>query len=400
MRGRVHLKRAVLWSAVAGAWLAGPGAAGAQAETLVYSAPASCPDRDGWLAQVAARRNRATSAAELGELVARVAIAEAGTSARIQFRGDASERLISGRDCAEVSAAAALIVAIAGGDTPPASALTPLAPDGAAAVENPSPPQPLTAETRAVAGLPPRTAASAPSPSQPNTAAALSATALSATAASALVPSPVAASSPTTPAGVVAAPEPDAGAATGAEQVRGDRWRWAAGAGAELNSWLLPWPAALFDAALDARAPSGAWSARLGATFGFAQRRVNARVAEFRVWGARLDLCPLALARAPAWHWSVCGAAQLGLVRAWGDERSALAVSTPHTAPLAGLELRTRLQTPLLGPIRFEAEVGLGFPLLGQAFRFGAPAEEVFESPGVGVIGRAGIQVPFAGVLD
>jgi hypothetical protein len=139
---------------------------------------------------------------------------------------------------------------------------------------------------------------------------------------------------------------------------------------------------------------------RFAGVFGRAQRRLNDRRAEFRLWGGRIDVCPLSLARGPSWRWSNCAAAQLGVLHAWGDEQSELARGFSRTAAWSALDLRSRVQTPLLWVLRFEAETGLSAPLLGREFRFGAPAETVFESPRIGLFARAGILVPLDGARD
>jgi hypothetical protein len=338
----------------------------ASAPVLSYDAPPECPDRDSWLREVAARRagTVASGAATPAQILARLAIDASGTQARLRFRGSEAERVLSGHDCQELSAASALIVAIALGTA-----------DGTAAAREADPvPAPEHAPAAAVSA----------GGGEPVTASHARAVAVSAIA-------------PATPA---AAPEPDAGLTRAAADARVPAWSLALGMGAEANSWLGPWPAAVFDAAFDALAPTRAWSARLAASFGMAQRRVNRRSAEFRFWGGRVDVCPFVLAHEPGWRWSSCAAAQLGVLHAWGDEQSALAQGFSRSTAWSALELRSRLQTPPIWALRLEAEAGLGVPLLGREFRFGAPAETVFASPPLGVFIRAGVLFPLAGVPD
>jgi hypothetical protein len=352
---------------------------------VAYDAPAICPNRDSWLEQVAARRGGAAelSAESLARALAGLAIDTSGTQARLRFRGSDAERVISGRNCDEVSSAAALIVAIALGSA-----------EHEAAAEVPSSP---IAEAHAALA-----ASAALGPTRPERAVELfeaSSTVAGAEAAAVSRP-PAASLSPATSAAAAPTPEPDAGTALGQSHTRLPAWRFALGMGAEANNWLGPWPAAVFDASFDALAPTRTWSTRLAGVFGRAQRRLHDRLAEFRFWGGRIDVCPFSLARDSSWRWSNCAAAQLGALHAWGDEESALAEGYSRTTAWAALELRSRLQTPLVWAFRFEAETGLSAPLLGREFQFGAPAESVFDSPRVGVFGRAGILVPLGGALD
>jgi hypothetical protein len=174
-------------------------------------------------------------------------------------------------------------------------------------------------------------------------------------------------------------------------------WAFALGAAAEANNWLGPWPVAVLDISVEAFAPTRSWSARLVGSYGVAQKSVDERRAEFSFWGARLDVCPLALQADAGWRWMGCAELWFGMLQGSGDEASALATGFEERAAWMGMSASTRAQTPALGALRLEAELGVSRPFWKHEFRFDQPAQMMFESPALGVMGRAGIQVALDG---
>lgn len=319
---------------------------------LEYSAPSGCPSRGEWLQRVRERLAGKTarwSIERIAAIPARVTLSAAGSEARIVFHGGGVERSIAGVDCEEVASAAALIFAVAvGGGGAPATV--------APARRGASPPR---------AAPPPR---SAPR--------------------SSLVAVPPAGAD----ARVDAPPEASSG--------RRRSWALALGASAEANTWTGPWPAGVVGVSFDAVSASRAWSARAAGTYGSSERVIDGRRAEFQYWGGHVDLCPIAAGAITAWRWDGCAELHLGLLRAEGDESSALASGSSQRAWLATAAASTRLTAPALWALRLQVETGVALPLLGQAFQFGAPEQVIFESPAVGLFARAGLVVPLDGQRD
>jgi hypothetical protein len=324
---------------------------------LEYSAPPGCPSRGEWLERVRERLAGTTgrwSSERLAAIPARVTLSAAGSEARIVFHGGGVERSIAGADCEEVASAAALIFSVALGAS---------ASNGAGAPES--------AASGAVAR---RAAVVAP------------------------VVSPAEASVVGVPSGgsdasIDAPPESPSDAGH-------RRWAVALGASAEANAWTGPWPAGVFGASFDAVSPSRGWGARAALGYGSGERVVDGRRAEFQYWGGHLDLCPIALGAITAWRWDGCAELHLGLLRAEGDESSALASGSSRRAWLATAAATTRLITPPLWALRLQVETGVALPLVRQTFQFGAPEQVLFESPAAGLLARAGLLVPLDGQPD
>jgi hypothetical protein len=336
---------------------------------LEYTAPASCPDRSAWLSQVRSRLGQNTSAM-VRPLRTRVVIAASGTEATLVFADGGGQRHISGVDCNEVASASALIVAIALGSS--AQAANAHAPNARAAAEAPPP-----------APIPPR--------SQPRTARRVDAPAVT--------PSDAEPGTDTSAASN-ADPRTDTSAASNAEVSSGRRWGVQLGASAELNNWLAPWPARSFGGSVELVAPSRAWSARAVGVYGLGERVVTERRAAFSYWGGHLDLCPVAAGSTRTWRWTSCAELHAGLLRAEGDESSALASASSRQALMLTAAAGTRLQTPPLWALRLEVEAGLAVPVLRQTFQFGSPEQTLFQSPDVGLSGRVGVLFPLDGQPD
>ena len=178
------------------------------------------------------------------------------------------------------------------------------------------------------------------------------------------------------------------------------RWSIALGASAEANAWTGPWPAGVVGVSVDAVSPSRGWSARVAGVYGSSERAVDDRRAGFSYWGGHLDVCPIVLGGVAAWRWASCAELHLGRLLAEGDERSSLASGSSERALLATAVAAMRVETPPLWAVRLQVEAGLGVPLVRQTFQFGAPEQVMFESPAVGLLGRAGIVVPLDGQRD
>ncbi|HTV24066.1 MAG TPA: hypothetical protein VMG12_35485 [Polyangiaceae bacterium] len=177
-------------------------------------------------------------------------------------------------------------------------------------------------------------------------------------------------------------------------------WGLGIGASAEANGWTGPWPAGVLGVSVEALAPSRGWSLRAVGTYGSSEQAVDGRRAEFTYWGGHLDLCPVAVGSRAAWRWTSCAELHAGLLQASGDANSALATGSSRQALLATAIAAMRVETPPLWAVRLQLETGLAVPLVRQTFQFGAPEQVMFESPAVGFLGRAGIQVPLDGQHD
>ena len=150
----------------------------------------------------------------------------------------------------------------------------------------------------------------------------------------------------------------------------------------------------MLNLSVDVVSPSRGWSASVAGSHGTAARVLDGRRAEFRYWGGHLDLCPVALGSLGSWRWRSCAEFHLGALEAKGDESSSLASSLSQRALLSTAVAATRVTTPLLWAVELQIEAGLALPLIGQSFQFKAPEQVLFESPVVGLFGRAGVLVP------
>lgn len=174
-------------------------------------------------------------------------------------------------------------------------------------------------------------------------------------------------------------------------------WSLALGASLEANAWTGPWPAGVVGVAVDAVSPSSGWSARIAGVHGTSDRALDDRRAGFAYWGGHLDVCPVVLGAASSWRWASCAEIHLGQLRAQGDERSSLASGRSQRALLATAVAAVRVETAPLWAMRFQLETGVAVPVVRQTFQFGAPEQVIFQSPAVGLMGRAGIVVALDG---
>jgi len=385
------------------------GQAAAQAPVAVspaleYEAPRECPSRSVWLERVLARLHddaRPWSPERLNGVAARVVVDATGTEARVVFHGGGVARSLRGADCDEVTSAAALILAIALGESSAADG----ADHAGASLAASQPEPPRATPTPAVAARPrvtppvarPRRAQRAPATQAPRAPVAPRAVLVRRAA-----PRVVEAPAPVEPRAAGVSPDAPSELDQTARDRSGDTpgFSPALGGSAELNGWTGPWPALVVGISGDVVSPSRGWSARVTAVHGTSEVDVSGRRAELGYWGGHLDLCPLVLGGAGAWRWSSCAELHLGLLTGSGDERSALRSGLTQRALLATGAGSTRIETPPLWAVRFGVELGVAMPVVRQAFQFGSPAETVFESPELGLFGRVGIRVPFEGERD
>lgn len=343
----------------------------AAAPQLEFGTPAACPNRDAWVREVLARLEPAPevqSRQRLDELVATVQVTPSGTHASIVFRvPGGAERVVTGRDCAEVLSAAALIAAIAVGSV---SAATPPSSDAErASSEGPSPPD-IAARGGLRSALP----------------AAPGGRALEQTPAFE-PPAPVLAPAHASALEVLDEAEP--------EPVRqGRRWAIAFGAGAAANNWLGQSPFALFDVFVDLLPAARGGSARLAGSMGLARATVDGRSADFDFWGGELALCPGSFGSRWSWQWTNCAQLRIGRLRAAGDSRSTLQTGRERSFVWVDLGAVTRLLTPPVGGVRFEAELGLQAPFWRREFRFEEPDAHLVETPTIGATGGVAVLIP------
>jgi hypothetical protein len=310
----------------------------------------------------------------LGEVAARVTVRSSGVEALVELDEGGLARSLRGKDCDEVTSAAALILAVALGASAPAPPPQ-------------EPPQPSPASPSISIAASPTPPAPSPVSAAPELERKAALRRARARRPAAAVVAPRAAMAVEDHAAVVAPARSRSDLAV------------ELGASGELEGWTAPGPAWLASIALDLVSRSHGWSARGAAVYGARETSVSGRRAAFSYWGAHADLCPI-VRGATAWRWSACTELHAGLSTAQGDESSALAGGRTQRALLAAGAVSTRLEAPPLWGARIGVETGVAVPLVRQTFQFDAPTEVIFESPPVGLFGRVGLQVALGGSDD
>jgi hypothetical protein len=116
--------------------------------------------------------------------------------------------------------------------------------------------------------------------------------------------------------------------------------------------------------------------------------------ANFVWWRGELEVCPLRFALANTVYARPCASLHAGAIVATGHGTG---TSTPPATKLWG-ELGTGalFEWDIVGPLRLEAEVGLGFPWNRQTFEFLGPKQDIVYEPMVAMFeGRIGLAVHF-----
>lgn len=361
-----------------------------------YSAPARCPDEAAFLRAVRQRTGRfqlASGTEPTRTFVVSLEAAETSVTGRLEINGPGtavSAREISGKTCDEVTAALALMAALA--VDPNASA--------AKAVVPGSPSQ--SASTPAGAGKPGTASrggrASVAEAATPPAPAPAPLVAAPARAPIEERPAPSAARGAT--ASSESAPRPDTVAALPAlaSPSTAPGWRWAVGAQGGVSLRVSPSTGLGGQLFAEAAAPgAGWWSPVLRAGLFLNRSDTTAASgagAELAWVAAMVEGCPLRLATASArFALYPCLAAHLGVLRGRGrglDRPETTTTFWPDVGPVV------RLRVAAWARLSFEAQGMLVFPLRRVTFdaRDGgpsAPPTTVFAVPAVGALAGIGV---------
>lgn len=339
--------------------LAGTRDAGAQAPRVVrvdYEAAAGCPDAKSFEGQLRARSTKTVVSADASSVV-RVRIAARGG----RFEGEVGLTDVKGREsrrqvdgtCSDVTAALALITALALDPTASTAPTPPLEPSEAASSGAPPSPPPLASS-------------STPAPPRP-------------------APSPT--------------EERDA---RGSEPIndavaRTHGWGWSIGADVEVASGVTPSPFLSFPAFVEVwRRTESLFSPSLRLRFARADSGdvfvgSSGAGADFTLTTGSIDLCPLGWTPAGWLRASVCARGEGGLVAASGVGVTP-ARSDQRAWVTAGLALR--LRAGIVGALFVELEGYAFAPLVRDRF-FVEPDATVQRAPAVAGAGAAGVGVTF-----
>jgi len=319
-----------------------------------YGAPATCPARDAFIAEVRARTSRARLAQE-GEQARRfhvsLAWTEAGAEGTLVVTDLAlgtSRRVVDGDSCSAVASALALVVALT---IDPSAATGPLPLAAAAAGAPPVPPIQVSPVTVPLSSPPPP-------------------------------------SSNTAPLSHVLIEEPHA------SRVRLDLAAHVSlavfGAGSPLGSVFGS--AIGGSVALDRRT----WLApelRVGFSYaGSDSPNVPDGYARFTWWRAELEVCPLRLLLARTLDLRPCAFGRAGALVSAGH---GLDSSVTSTRPWGELGASALVEWRVMGPLALEVEMGADVPLLRETFGFQDPSDSLYQPPGVMAEGRFGLGVHF-----
>ncbi|GAC1570760.1 MAG: hypothetical protein NVS3B20_23640 [Polyangiales bacterium] len=118
---------------------------------------------------------------------------------------------------------------------------------------------------------------------------------------------------------------------------------------------------------------------------------VGAGSADFRLFAARLEACPLRLSLFPPLSLAPCGAVEVGLLFARGHD---VAHPTDASGGWRSLDLGVRLRMRLSTIFFAEIDSYAVFPLTRRTFVFDAPRSTIYSVPALG--GTVGAGVGFA----
>jgi hypothetical protein len=323
---------------------------------VAYEAPQGCPAPSAFFGEIAARTTRARAAQPQERArVMHVVITErdreyAGRLWIEDANASSTSRFVSGKTCAEVVGALALIGALA---VDPRASTAPIA----------------TAPTAAEAAGPATTAPPATTTSAP----------------------------PPAPPAATTAPEPArdrpsvAPAPTASSDQRG---RVEVGAQAEVAfvAGAVGSGRLFVDLSIGPRAGLFAPALRLAATRSLDVDRAAAIGGATLRWTAgALDVCPIRVAPAATVSLRPCAGSSFGVLDASG---TGIATSVSRSRPWATVSAFGRLVWEPLSWLDVELELGVVAPLYRESFFF-MPGVSVYEAPAAALLSRAGLGVRF-----
>lgn len=394
-----HLRQRLMLTILALGW--SPAVAfGQSGANFEFEAPGVCPSRDAFVEAVRERvptEQRANVPRRLSELIDGVSIDASGKRGQVAFAGDSTSapRSVNAESCEEVVTSLALICAIALNSSAEqaagAPALTELesetsgAAAGAAAAGTeasaqgqpppPLPPPPSPSEQLAEGGSDDLSQKqSAPEEDEPS------------------VESDDDAEETDTDRSDDTDREAELIRPASGPSVH-DSYEWSVGAGGRVDTWTGPELALGFDALVSV-ASTLDWSLRAGVVHTRSRASVDERDADFRLYAARLEGCPTRWVNED-WVIEPCVTVSVGLLLARGLEESALARAQQSETPWVDAAVVVRAQTPLLGPVRFEAQLELGTAVTDHRFEFEDPEVTLFHPRfGPGPAARLGAIFP------